>query len=670
MKFILKKMILVDFKGFHNKEVEFGKYTKIKGQNGSGKTSIFTAFIWMLLDKDAELNSNPAVLPNDGRECNPTVTAICDINGKEVTLTKIQKRKKSKPDENGITKVSLSNTYFINEVPKTERDFRSHLEDMGVDFNRLLFCVHPLAFLQQKTTEMRKMLFSMASEKTDLDIAEMDDSTQSAAELLKSYKFEEVEAMQKASKKKADEQIKSIPELIKGMELSKVNIDTAEQELAKNDLEQKIAEIDSKIKNADSGINDLMSESMDLQFDLSGIMQNMNQEIFEKRRKVDTSIYETANCWKDLMTKISDAERTISSNKEKISNANRERSELVAQYRTELAKEFDAAPYKFDESGWVFDESSTVCSLCGQTLPAEKIEELKKEFEIKKHKASQDAECRKNEAKLQFDTREKVRVEQIKQDGFAQKKIIDDSSDENVDLEKKISGWKSQAEKLLRQVHDLEKQLSELPEEADYSTNDEYNAKRARLAEIETKIASLKESATVKESLENERNALSIELDKVKEMIAQAINNVRIDEQIEMLQEKQLDYEQAKADAEKILYQLSLISKKKNEVFSEEINSKFDAVRWTFFDYQKNGEYKETCIPTVDGFRFGESTNTGREIIAKLDICNSLQRFYGTELPIFLDGAESLNDWNLPQINCQLVTLCVTGDKELKVEGI
>ena len=73
-------------------------------------------------------------------------------------------------------------------------------------------------------------------------------------------------------------------------------------------------------------------------------------------------------------------------------------------------------------------------------------------------------------------------------------------------------------------------------------------------------------------------------------------------------------------------------------------------------------------MPTIDGFRFGESTNTGREIRGKLDICQSLQKFYGANLPIILDNAESINDFNIPDIDRQLILLTVTDDKDLVIE--
>ena len=101
----------------------------------------------------------------------------------------------------------------------------------------------------------------------------------------------------------------------------------------------------------------------------------------------------------------------------------------------------------------------------------------------------------------------------------------------------------------------------------------------------------------------------------------------------------------------------------------EEINNHFGIVKWLLFDYQKNGEYKEVCIPTIDGKRFGDSTNTGREIEAKLDICNSFQKFFGMQLPIFLDGAESLNDCFMPELDTQLITLAVSEDRELIINS-
>ena len=669
MQIKLKSLHLENFKGAKDKTYQFGDITRISGMNRLGKTTIATAWFWLLADKNYELNSNPNIRPDDVEECIPTATAVLDIDGKEVTIAKMQKRKVGKPDGNGISKVTLTNTYTINEVPKTERDFKAYLEDVGLSFDNFLVCSHPNVFTGQKTADMRKVLFKMASEKTDYDIASMSDETADVAKLLSDYKFEEIEAMQKASKKKAVEQVDAIPNQIVGLEKAKVDIDAAEQELAKNDLERRIADIDAKIKDAGSAVSDLQSEEMQLQFDMSGIMQTMNRELSNKRSDIDAALLGCRDELNHFKATIPLREKQIESNKSAIEAAEKKRSELGVEYNAEKAKVFDETPYLFHEEEWQFDENSTICKSCGQVLPADKIEQIKADFEARKVKAKEDAENSVIANRARFNQRRNDLLEEIKAKGFEQKHIIEDLTAKNDQLQAEIEALKKQEQDAIAKQNELSKQLEELPKEADYSQNPEYVKLKARHDEVTAQIESMKSSDDASEVFKEERKALVYELDSVKEIIAQSANNVRIDEQISKLQEKQRDYEQAKADAEKILYQLSLVSKKKNELLVEEINNHFGIVKWLLFDYQKNGEYKEVCIPTIDGKRFGDSTNTGREIEAKLDICNSFQKFFGMNLPVFLDGAESLSKEYYPKMDCQMIYLTVTEDKELIVES-
>ena len=244
MKMVLKSLHLENFKGTKDKTYEFAETTRVSGMNRLGKTTIATAWFWLLSDKNYELVSNPNIRPDDVEECVPTVTATLNVNGKEVTIAKMQKRKVGKPDAKGISKVTITNTYEINSVPKKERDFKADLEEMGMVFDNFLVCSHPDVFTRQKQADMRKVLFKLASAKTDVEIAAMSEDTADVAKLLESYKFEEIEAMNNASKKKAVEQLDAIPNQIVGLEKAKVDIDVAEQELAKADVERKIAEVD------------------------------------------------------------------------------------------------------------------------------------------------------------------------------------------------------------------------------------------------------------------------------------------------------------------------------------------------------------------------------------------------------------------------------------------
>lgn len=683
MRMILKSLHMESFKGVKDKTYEFGKTTRVSGMNRRGKTTIGAAWYWLMSDKNYELVSNPNIRPDNIEDCIPTVTADVDVDGKEITLSKMQKRKVGKPDKNGVSKVTITNTYEINSVPKTERDFKAYLEELGFEFDKFLICSHPNVFtkdlsLKKKQDEMRKSLFAMASAKTDLEIAQMNKETADVAKLLESYKFEEIEAMNNASKKKAVEQLDVIPNQIIGLEKAKVDIDVAEQELAKADLARKIAEIDGKIANTGSTIGDLRSREMQLQFDMSGIMQTMSRELDDKRRKLDDAIFDTVRNVDDVLRQIRNIKTQIADNEKIVSDADAERKALGVKYNAEKAKAFDEAPYQFDESKWVFDDSTTVCSLCGQKLPDDKIEQIKSDFEARKEKAKEDSFRKLADAKRNFIEQTNSNMENIKSKGFEQKRIIEDLTKKNAELQQSVESLEKQEQETLAKKEELSKQLLELPEEADYSQNEEYVKLKTEHDEILAKIEKLESEGadSVVGELKAEKSDLQSQLDEVNKIIAQAENNIRIDEQIADMQQKQREYGQAKADAERILYQLKEVSKRKNKLLVEEINQHFGIVRWKLFDFQKNGEYKEVCIPTVldeeTGIYkvFGDTTNTGREIEAKLDICNSFQKLFDMYVPIFLDGAESINDEYVPVVDTQLILLSVSEDKQLKVEGV
>lgn len=683
MRMILKSLHIENFKGVKDKTYEFGKTTRVSGMNRRGKTTIGAAWYWLMSDKNYELVSNPNIRPDNVEDCIPTVTANVGVDEKEITLSKMQKRKVGKPDKNGVSKITITNTYEINSVPKTERDFKAYLEELGFEFDKFLICSHPNVFtkdlsLKKKQDEMRKSLFAMASAKTDLEIAQMNKETADVAKLLESYKFEEIEAMNNASKKKAVEQLDAIPNQIIGLEKAKVDVDVAEQELAKADLTRRIAECDKKIAGADHSLDELRDKEMRLQLDISGITQTMNRELSNHRYEIDADLCGCEDELKHLEQTISLKENQIVGNEKAITDADAERKKIGEKYNAEYAKAFDEVPYLFDESKWGFDENSTVCSLCGQKLPEDKIEQLKADFESRKEKAKADAEEKLKAKRFKFDTDKKVELNRLNTIGTEKKELITELTKKNADLNTEIEALKKQEQDAIAKKEELSKQLSEIPSEADCTQNEDYVKLKAERDKVLADIEKLESDGADKivTDLKVEKADLQSQLDEVNKIIAQAENNVQIDDKIADMQHKQNEYGQAKADAERILYQLKEVSKRKNELLVEEINQHFGIVRWKLFDFQKNGEYKEVCIPTVLDEEagiykvFGDTTNTGREIEAKIDICNSFQKFFDMYVPIFLDGAESINDEYVPVVDTQLILLTVSEDKKLKVEAM
>ena len=142
----LKEMHLTDFKGVKAATYQFGNRTQIKAANGLGKTTIATAWYWLWTDKDYELHSNPNIRPDNVEECIPRVELVLEIDGLEIVAAKQQKRTVSKPDDQGISKVTLTNTYEVNSVPKTERDFKAYFEKW-IRFDKFLPLSHPEVFV-------------------------------------------------------------------------------------------------------------------------------------------------------------------------------------------------------------------------------------------------------------------------------------------------------------------------------------------------------------------------------------------------------------------------------------------------------------------------------------------------------------------------------------------
>lgn len=655
----LIKIHMENFKGYTDKTIEFSETTLISGMNGTGKSTVRDAHFWLWIDKDGNLRSNPNIRPNDGRECIPRVEETWEIDGAEVTVSKIQKRSVGKPNDKGISKVTLTNTYEINGVPKTERDFRSALTERGFDFDRFLPLSHPDVFTGQKSVDMRKVLFDMVESRSDQKVAGMTNGCADVAALLDTYKAEEIEAMNKASMKKADEQIKAIPNQIIGLEKAKVDIDTAELELQRNSLKEQISDYDCKIADGSTELSKAQDGMIELQLEINGIYQQANDNLIAERRELQRQADEADNAFNEAERKHKAAQADVDRLNKSIQQLKAEKQRLVELWQAENDKE----PEPFEELP-ALDESSLICPTCGQGLPEDLKAQRIVDYEKRKEQHRKDYEAAKN---FMEQTKEK-KLAGITEQGNAAVTAITESKETISNLEKLIEQYKADKIRFNAEKTKAMEELSRLPEKPDMSGNQEYERLCTELNAKKQAIESMGQvdyTAQFKVKIEELREELS----SVESEIAKSKNNVRIDDQIESLQRQKLDYEQKKADAEKILYQLGLVSKAKNEMLSEEINSHFELVRFRLFEYQKNGEYKAVCVPEIEGKDFNDSANTGLKIRAQLDIIKGLQKFYGKQYPVFLDGAENLDSESMKkiQMDCQMVYLKVTESPELSV---
>jgi hypothetical protein len=118
-------------------------------------------------------------------------------------------------------------------------------------------------------------------------------------------------------------------------------------------------------------------------------------------------------------------------------------------------------------------------------------------------------------------------------------------------------------------------------------------------------------------------------------------------------------------ELEKDEYLIERFTIKKVDMLEDEINKKFDLVKFKLFDRKVNGAIEDSCEVTVDGVPYSD-LNTAKTINAGLDVINVLVDKYQVSAPVFLDNKESVNQ--LIETDSQIISLVVTKDKKLKTE--
>lgn len=664
-KIEVREIRLTDFKGQQEKKIEFGHRTVVSGKNGCGKTTLADAFMWAFCDKDYSLKSNPDIRPDDGRECLPRDDIDLVIDGKPVNVAKFQKRTESKSKDGKPGKVALSNKYEINGVPKAERDFKADLKERGFDFDNFLMLSHMEIFTDLKDADARKILFSMSdgAGKSDLEIAKTVSDCAELVPLLETYKADEIKAMNSATLKKAEEQLKAIPNQIIGMEHSKVDADTAELELQKNVLHEQIADIEKQIaQSGNEKAGEIKAELAGLSTKLLEIVSKAKADLLEQKSSVCNKV---STLELDRNIKTSELNRKTST-LESLRAQKKELLEKLQNARTQYPKikdaEWDSSTLESIESE-TFKDADTICPTCGQNLPPEQIEQLKSRFEQKK----QERINQQLKAEEEWEQDKKRKLDEVIQIGNKASADMKEAHKQEETLTSEISKLTDELEQIKTYLDAENKNLEAIPKEPDFSENAEYQQILASIKEKQQELNSLDNGEEVKKQLSEQLSGKKQELAAVNQRIGEANNNVRIDEQIEKLQESQKQYAQSKSDAQMILDELKSLSMAKNTALEDAVNKYFDGVKVKLFDTQKNGEVVDACIWYVqdkDGNwkKLIGNANTALMMKGKIAIMDGLQKFYGVSYPIFVDCAAELDNSSLAGIkaDAQLIFLKVT----------
>lgn len=641
MKTFLKKAVLENFMCYASRTFDFYDITKIMAENGVGKSTIATAYLWCLFNCDYELKDNPVVRREvDGVSVNDMDTSVelaLDVDGKEVTMKKVQKRTYSKDGSS----YKDDNKYFVNDVPKTLKDFNAYLD---IDMSVFKMCSNINAFLNQKPAEMREYLFSLVENVTDLDIALQKAELAELVPLLNKYTVEELSAMNKATKAKITKDLPIIDGQIKEKERDiqiKSDIDVSDLELLRNSLKEQIADCIAKQTDNDKLLAEYDKASadiLDLKFKQGDLSRKANEENVKARREIEGKISDKQFLVRQTEKTITDTENNITYQQTTVDIINKQLQDIRDKWKAENERKFD--------------EASLICSYCGQEYPEDKKEQLRADFDS--HKAE--------ELKL------------ITYNGNLFKDKLDKNKKILKDLQKELPQHRESLEMLNTAIADLEKQLSELPQEIDVTATEEYKALEQQIAEKEQAMHKANDISAIKAELKAQETALRQQLAECEIQIAKS--DTAADEQrLEELRAEQRTQEQNKANAEKILDLLDELDKAKNETLSDSINSHFSLVKWKLFELNKSGGYKLVCVPTVNGKSILTTmSNKGNRILGRVDICNSIQKISGMSVPIILDDTESLDSNNQKKVaemvDSQLIMLIVNDSEKLEiVEG-
>lgn len=638
MKIKLLSMHLKNFMCYEEQEFNFHDKTVISGANGKGKSSIASAYTWCFLDCDYEMRSNPVVRrevngsPVDG---DVEVTLVLDMDGREITVRKVQKRTYSKYGSS----YKDDNKYFINDVPKTKTAFNEYLE-IG---NAFKMSSNINAFLNQKSDEVRKFLFQTVKDIPDASVADKYPDLAEMGVLLEKYSVEELSAM---NKKRVADIKKELPILegqIKEKEAdikAKSDMDVSDLEVQKNCLKQKIQENADKQLESEKlykNYNELTDGILELKMELSGLERKANEALVEERAKLLSASALKISDRGELQIGINAIETQISAAVAAIDRLKGKLEGIRIEWKEENERKLH--------------ETSLVCPYCKQLYPEEKKVELFANFEKEKADLLASITADGNNTKDQLEKKTKD-LEQLR-----------------LDLEER----KVERDAVTLEAKELEDKFSKLPEKIDISDTAEYQEITKQIAEKEKLLKSMEDTSEYRKALKEEEQELREELFGCESKILMA-NTEAEEKRLEGLKEKRTDMVQQQADAEKVLYLLTELEKAKNEEFSNQINQKFKLVQWQLFETAKNGNYKSTCIPMVDGKSILTTiSNKGNRILGRADICQSVQEIAGISVPIWVDDCESLDSENQKKVsnmvNGQLIMLVVNDNTKLKVEG-
>ena len=678
----LKNIHLENYKSFssslpgkHNMDCSFGKMTKISGRNRAGKSTIMDSYFDVLTNKLTDGSQPDKIRPHDNNGADIDRIDIIrelglEIDGKPVTVTKKTAQKWRKP--HGKTEEVFDGnitTYSIDGFEQKQKDFQKWQESIA-DPDVLMMCSNARPFLntvQKSTAEARKLMERMSGFKIEDVIAQNQEYAQ-IEEITKGHSVEDaLKQLRKNlnAQKKTAETVRTQLAYEKNRDVSG-DIEISDLELAISDLNKRLDDLDLKedaLNNASKAYDEKSAHILELKSELSNVIAKANESLVSQRREINDKLLR-------LKTEKSEEENALSLIKLEIKHANMaiERHTKILKesrknYSETIVREFDSSLLESIKAE-VFDESSLICSECGQPYPTEMKNERMSKWEANKDRRIKEQE----NLKTCFYEKKNTDLERITEEGNKAALDLNDAKGVKKEAELKRDNIKSSIEKIDLQIKDIQDSLDKLPTNADLSENTEYKELTDKIATAEAVLKGFNVGVEARNELKSQRNKLTSEIAEKKSLIQKQIENEADKERrIERLEAELRAEGQKCADIEKNIDDLLNFSIEKNKALADMVNPYFKHFQFVFYDFTQEGGIYETLKIMCDGTDFFSGLNRSDQILCEIDLVCGLQKLNDLNLPVWVDNSEAVNADRLPEIEQQMIVLEVS-DGPLTVE--
>ena len=621
----LTKLELLNFKGLKSFTINLNGDVVIRGDNATGKTTVFDSVCWLLFGKDSLDRADFEIKTLDGGEpihkVNHEVTATFTLDeGGTVELKRVYREKYSSPRGGDITLTGHTTDYFVDGVPKKEKEYKEIVNTL-IDESIFKLITNPLYFNETYSWQnRRKLLLEMCGDIDDISVINSHDDLRRLAELLEGRTVDDHRKVVAAKKTAINKELDMIP----------IRIDEAVRNKPEtvSDKEKLIRDIET----LSTGIDEVEKQKAIIQNGFS--FTEKESKIRDIKRQLEVQSSKILSDYHKQKQRLRD-EYEASLTKLKMVEVDRDR---CADRRDELNKEIERESKRIATLQSEFDTfnaqqfNKESCPTCGQALPADKQAALEAEFNTNKSKKLEEWKgLIESAVKLKANYEEQQEIMSSKIDSLTTE-VSQYSDAYNV----KFKEYEAYSEPNVEDdpvYTDLKAQLFLL------EIDDEPGAEAEELAKLDEELSSMKSK---KAGLETELNKFKL-IDDINHRILELEN-----------QQQKLVAEKNALDEAAFL--MDEFIKAKVNILEENINSRFKLARFKMFNVMLNGNVEECCETTYKGVSYRSMNNAAR-INVGLDIINALTSYYKVNAPVFIDNAEAVTEF-VP-VNSQTIKLIV-----------